>query len=74
MATVALTGVHHVTFPVSDLEAGVTWYETVLGARRDHRLDHHDADGALFAVVLWVPGLEMPVQLRLGSATSAATP
>lgn len=71
MATVALSGVHHVTFPVSDLEAGMAWYETVLGARRDHRLDHHDAGGALFAVVLWVQGLEMPVQLRHGPALSA---
>ena len=71
MVTVALTGVHHVTFPVSDLEAGTAWYGAVPGARRDYRLDHHDPDGALFAVVLWVPGLPMPVQLRLGPALSA---
>lgn len=60
-----LSGLHHVTLPVSDLDASAAWYGAVLGAVRVPALDHHDPGGGRFSVVLTVPGLHVPLQLRL---------
>ncbi|QNE21337.1 VOC family protein [Kribbella qitaiheensis] len=60
-----LTRVHHVLVPVTDIEASVRWYETVLRASRIERFDHHDESGALFAVILQLPGGGPMLQLRL---------
>jgi catechol 2,3-dioxygenase-like lactoylglutathione lyase family enzyme len=68
----ALSGVHHLTLPVSDLDDGMTWYAMVFGARRQSRLDHRDDEGALFAVVVELPGLGTMVQLRLSPQTARA--
>jgi catechol 2,3-dioxygenase-like lactoylglutathione lyase family enzyme len=67
-----LSGVHHLTLPVSDIEAGMNWYATVFGARRRARLDHHDESGGLFAVVVELPGLSTMVELRLSPETARA--
>lgn len=67
-----LTGVHHVTYPVRDLEASVTWFERCLGAERIARLDHHDADGQLFAAIVRLPGHGPLVQLRIAPGLAAA--
>ena len=66
------TGIHHLKFPVSDLSAGIAWYERALGATRHDHLDHHDREGNLFAVILSLPGLAVPVELRLAPAAAAA--
>ncbi len=56
VTTPGFTGVHHVTIPVSDLQADITWFENCLAAERLPRFDHHDQDGAVFAVILELPG------------------
>lgn len=65
MTAPALTGLHHVTLPVSDLEASAAWYQRALLGERVTRLDHHDAAGDPIAVVLRLPGLTVPVKLQV---------
>lgn len=65
MATIS--GVHHVTFVVSDLAAGIDWYTRVLGARHISRFDHHDAAGMLFGVILELPGFPGMVEVRVAT-------
>jgi catechol 2,3-dioxygenase-like lactoylglutathione lyase family enzyme len=72
METPEVAGLHHIQFPVSDLEASIAWFERVLGARYQPELDHHDADNVRFAVILVVPGLPFPVQLRMSHALARA--
>ncbi|HEX3791674.1 MAG TPA: VOC family protein [Pseudonocardiaceae bacterium] len=68
-----LSGVHHLKFPVRDLRLSATWYERVLGARRRPEFDHRDPSGRLFAVILSVPGVDVPVELRLAPKAAANT-
>ncbi|POX57952.1 VOC family protein [Streptomyces sp. Ru62] len=63
-------GLHHIKIPVSDLERSIAWYGSVLGARRIPEFDHVTRDGELFAVILDVPGADVPVELRLDPATA----
>lgn len=49
MSDLIYAGLHHVKFPVTDLDASLQWYETVLKAKREPRFDHLDADGKRFA-------------------------
>jgi catechol 2,3-dioxygenase-like lactoylglutathione lyase family enzyme len=72
MATPTLSGVHHLKFPVTDLDAGTAWYERVLGAQRVARFDHYDDTGTRVAVILSVPGLPHPVELRLAPPAVAS--
>jgi catechol 2,3-dioxygenase-like lactoylglutathione lyase family enzyme len=64
MTPPTLSGLHHVTIPVNDLDGAMTWFETVFGARRHTELDHHDEHGTRFAVVLSLPGVAPLVALR----------
>ena len=64
MTPPTLSGLHHVTFPVADLDDATTWFETAFGARRRAELDHHDEHGSRFAVVLSLPGVAPLVALR----------
>ena len=68
----ALTGVHHLKFPVHDLAASIAWFETALGAVRVVAQDHVDREGRLFAVILRVPGLGSPIELRHAPETARA--
>jgi catechol 2,3-dioxygenase-like lactoylglutathione lyase family enzyme len=68
-----LAGVHHLKIPVSDLDTSTAWYGTALRAHRDERFDHRDADGRLFGVILTIPGVDIPVELRLAPESAAAT-
>jgi hypothetical protein len=52
MTSPTLSGLHHVTLSLTDLDGATTWFETVFGARRLAELDHHDEHGSRFAVVL----------------------
>lgn len=67
------TGVHHIKFPVSDLDASTAWFERTLLATRISRFDHVDADGRLFAVILTLPGVAVPTELRLAPDAAKAT-
>jgi catechol 2,3-dioxygenase-like lactoylglutathione lyase family enzyme len=64
--------VHHLKFPVSDLGRGLSWFEATLGARRIERFDHRDKDGLLYAYIIQLPGLDVPVELRLAPQAAAA--
>jgi catechol 2,3-dioxygenase-like lactoylglutathione lyase family enzyme len=68
----AITGLHHIKLPVSDLEHSAAWYRDTFGAHRRTELDHRRPDGALCAVILDLPGLPVPLELRLDPATAAA--
>ena len=62
-----MSGVHHVTFVVRDLDASVAWFEAVLGAEHQSRFDHHDADGVRFGVILQLAGFPGMVELRIAT-------
>lgn len=64
MTPPTLSGLHHVAFPVTDLDGATTWFETVFGARRLAELDHHDEHGSRYAVVLRLPGVAPLILLR----------
>jgi len=66
------SGVHHVTIPVTDLSASIAWYTTCLAAKHVTRFDHHDQVGAVFAVILQLPGHGPQVQLRTDPAVAGA--
>jgi catechol 2,3-dioxygenase-like lactoylglutathione lyase family enzyme len=66
--TPRISGLHHLTVLVDDLDASIAWYETALLASHLRRLDHHDGGGARFAVILQIPGVDTLVQLRLAPA------
>ena len=55
MSEPAITGIHHVKFPVSDLAASRAWYERVLGFQVT--LEFEDEDGVVRGVAGSVPGL-----------------
>jgi catechol-2,3-dioxygenase len=45
----ALQGVHHLKFPVSDLDLSLAFYERALGGRRKSEWDHIHRDGTRYA-------------------------
>jgi catechol 2,3-dioxygenase-like lactoylglutathione lyase family enzyme len=55
MHEAAITGIHHVKFPVSDLTASRAWYEQVFGFQV--MLEFPDEDGVVRGVAGTVPGL-----------------
>jgi catechol 2,3-dioxygenase-like lactoylglutathione lyase family enzyme len=61
-------GIHHLKFPVSDLERSIDFYIRVLGAKRLGHLDHYDANKQLYGVILDIPRLGTPLELRLNAA------
>jgi catechol 2,3-dioxygenase-like lactoylglutathione lyase family enzyme len=67
-----LAGLHHIQFPVSDLPENIAWFERVFGARHQPESDHHDANNLRYAVILQVPGLRFPLELRLSKALAVA--
>jgi catechol 2,3-dioxygenase-like lactoylglutathione lyase family enzyme len=72
MTTPTLSGIHHLKLPVRDIPASVAWFERALGARRIERFDHHGESGALFGVIVMLPGVDEPVELRLAPAAAKA--
>jgi catechol 2,3-dioxygenase-like lactoylglutathione lyase family enzyme len=70
MSGLSYAGLHHVKFPVTDLDSSLQWYETVLKAKREPRFDHLDKQGKRFAVITFWPGVDVPCELR--SAPEAA--
>ena len=74
MTPPTLTGLHHVTISVSDLDPAITWFETVFGARRVAGNDHYDEHGVRFAAVVTLPGAEAPVLLHQAADIPAVSP
>jgi catechol 2,3-dioxygenase-like lactoylglutathione lyase family enzyme len=64
VSTPTVAGLHHLKLPVSDLDASLAWYERVLGAVHLAQFDHVDDDGQRYAVIVAVPGVDVPLELR----------
>jgi catechol 2,3-dioxygenase-like lactoylglutathione lyase family enzyme len=67
-----LDGLHHLKIPVTDPAAAAGWWERLLGATRVPQWDHVGDDGTLFGVLIQVPGLPVPVELRRAHGSAAA--
>jgi catechol 2,3-dioxygenase-like lactoylglutathione lyase family enzyme len=65
MSLPSIQGIHHLKFPVRDLDRSLGFYERALGARRVAAWDHVHKDGTRYAVILEVPGLGTHLELRL---------
>jgi catechol 2,3-dioxygenase-like lactoylglutathione lyase family enzyme len=72
MSGLNYAGLHHVKFPVTDLDASLKWYEKVLKAKREPRFDHLDSDGNRFAVITFWPGVDVPCELRFAPDAAKA--
>ena len=72
MSAPPLLGLHHFKLPVSDLDASIDWYRRVFDAEYLPQFDHVDSDGVRYAVILDVPGLPAPVELRWAPQAAAA--
>lgn len=57
----ALSGLHHVKLPVTDLDASVLWYQRVVGAQHLQQWDHHDSSRTRYAAILETPGVDFPM-------------
>ena len=68
----ALAGMHHYKIPVADLDASLAWYERVFDAKHLEAIDHTDSAGIRYAVILDVPGLPFPVELRWAPTAARA--
>ncbi|HWT47272.1 MAG TPA: VOC family protein [Mycobacterium sp.] len=67
-----VSGLHHLKLPVSNLDTSLDWYRRVFGAQHLPQFDHFDNNGARYAVILAIPGLSVPLELRWapGGATA----
>jgi catechol 2,3-dioxygenase-like lactoylglutathione lyase family enzyme len=65
MTAPAVSGLHHLKVPVSDLDATLDWYERVFGAVRRPEFDHVDREGNRFAAIVDIPGLETMLEFRV---------
>jgi catechol 2,3-dioxygenase-like lactoylglutathione lyase family enzyme len=65
MTAPAIQGIHHLKFPVADLDRALAFYAAVFGASRIAEYDHRDGDGKLYAYILSVPNLGTALELRL---------
>jgi catechol 2,3-dioxygenase-like lactoylglutathione lyase family enzyme len=72
MSAPALLGLHHLKLPVSDLDASIDWYREVFDAEYLPQFDHVDSGGMRYAVILNVPGLPVPVELRWAPRAAGA--
>jgi catechol 2,3-dioxygenase-like lactoylglutathione lyase family enzyme len=61
----AVKGIHHLKFPVADVERSLDFYSRVFGGKRIERADHRDASGAVYAYILDMPGWGTLLDLRL---------
>ena len=62
----AISGIHHVKLPVTDLARSLTFYNDLLAATPIPELDHrHKETGQLYAHICDVPGLGTRLELRL---------
>ena len=60
-----IIGVHHLQFPVSNLDTSLGWYKSVLSASHNLALDHYCPSGRRCAVTMNLPGMgEAVLELR----------
>ena len=60
-----IAGIHHIKFPVSNIDASLKWYTTVMSASHIRHLDHYTSSGKRYAAVLSLPALgETKIELR----------
>ena len=52
-----LAGIHHLKFPVSNLDVSLSWYTSVMSASHSVTLDHYTSDGKRYAAGVNVPAL-----------------
>ncbi len=64
MSAPPLRGIHHLKLPVTDLEVSLAWYRRVFAAHHLDAFDHFDRHGVRYAVILVLPGVDVPVELR----------
>ena len=69
MAQPSIVGIHHVKFPVSDLQQSRVWYERVLGLQV--LVDFPDEDGVVRGLAGLLPGTP-PVAVALRQHPTAA--
>ena len=67
----AISGIHHLKFPVADLDRALAFYVAAFGARRIPEYDHRDERGAVYAYILSVPNLGTVLELRLSAELAA---
>ena len=70
MGTPAIIGIHHVKFPVRDLQTSREWYERVLGLQV--LVDFPDADGVVRGLAGLLPGVQPPLGVALRENPGAA--
>ena len=70
--TPALSGLHHLKLPVSDLDASLDWFQRVFAAQHLPQFDHFDDNGARYAVIIAIPGLSTPLELRWAPGAAIA--
>src|ERR1700681_5108741 len=73
MAAPRLKGLHHIKLPVTDLDTSLNWYRRVFDAEHLARFDHYDGAGTRYAVILQLPGVDIPIELRWAPDAAAAT-
>ena len=72
MTAPSLKGLHHIKLPVADLDASLAWYQRVFDAQHLTRFDHYDGAGIRYAIIVQLPGLDVPVELRWAPQAAAA--
>ena len=67
-SSVALAGVHHFKFPVTDLDRSLRFYADLFGAKPIPELEHrHKGTSHLYAHICEVPELGTKLELRLNA-------
>ena len=64
--------IHHLKFPVTDVDRSVTFYEQVFGAQELTKLTHKDDNGEVYARVVQIPGFQPMVELWISAASAKA--
>jgi catechol 2,3-dioxygenase-like lactoylglutathione lyase family enzyme len=65
--------IHHLKFPVADVDTSVAFYEKVFGAQELTNLTHKDdKTGDVYARVVQIPGFQPMVELWINSAAAKA--
>jgi len=69
-----LVGIHHLKFPVSNIDESIEWYTSVMSASHILALDHYTSDGKRYAAILSMPALGSALlELRLDFEKAALT-
>lgn len=66
-----ITGIHHVSVTVTDLERSVPWYSEVLGLTK--LMEEHHPDGEGYAIVLGKPDWSICVGLHVHPTNEGET-